>query len=254
MKTIVCADIHGNLTLLQNILAHSKFTDEDILVCAGDFCDIGLYTVAIQELLEKNNTVTLLGNHELAHLLGQSIQPYDYKLDSIPNLISGWRKKTLSGEWEIAYAVDDILVTHAGVSDFLAEKLHLQGLTSQQMAEKINKKFLEGLSINYDDPNQLELIGNKWFGYDDVFSPLWYRPLLYEKFGKISNPAPVRQIAGHTPNHCYDSFQIKWLEEMGFYLIDPYMGGRMSLPGYCKYALVEDGKISVVEYFEETSS
>jgi hypothetical protein len=246
MRYIVCADLHGNITLLTNILEHSKFTDEDILVCAGDFCDIGIYTQEVQEVLEENEAIILLGNHELAHLTGQSIMPYDYQLDSIPNLLTGWRNDTLQGIWKIAYAIDDILITHAGVSDFLCNKLHMQGLTAGQMADKLNTLFVQSISIGKDSP--LEFLSRQWFGYDDVFSPLWYRPLLYKKFGVESYPAPVRQIAGHTPIHCFNEEQQEYLNKVSFYIVDPYMGGRMHLPGYCKYALVEDGKIEVVEY------
>jgi len=254
MRTIVIADVHGQLNLLENVLKHSKYNqDKDKIIFAGDFCDIGDQTIEVQEWLECANAEIILGNHEIAHMFGHSIRPYDYRIDSEPGLVQEWRNKTLSGIWKLATAIetpsgDDILITHGGVSTLLEEKLMLRGLTAKQAADKINTRFLEDIRLEHDT----KLLGprNHWLIYNELLSPVWYRP--YTEWWCEGEPEDImpcsyRQIAGHTPRECYTKEQLEYLDKIEFILIDPYQGGRMNIPGYCLYAVVENNEVNIIE-------
>lgn len=255
MRYIVIADVHGNTQLLKNAVYHSDYdhTLGDKIIFAGDFCDIGDNTVECQKMLEDWGAEILLGNHEIAHMFGHSITPYDYRLDSVPGLVQKWINKSITGVWKIATAIevpsgDDIIITHAGVSEMLGDKLNLRGLTAKQAADRINQKFMDEIRFEFDT----KLLGprNHWLVYDELLSPVWYRPFEEWYYGSKPGaimPFPYRQIAGHTPMECYSKEQLEKLDKIGFTLIDPYQGGRMDLPNYCMYAIVEDGKVTRVE-------
>jgi hypothetical protein len=254
MRTIVIADVHGNLNLLRNALDHAKLSKEDRVIFAGDFCDIGYDTYDVQTALEDIGAEVLFGNHEIAHMFGHAIKPYDYKLDSILGLVEGWITKFLTREWKLATSIktskeyNDILVTHAGVSDLLGEKLVCEGLTAFQIAEKINDRFFSQIMLNHS--NLLLEPRDHYLVYNEFLSPVWWRPftrVLASDSIKGTMPFPVRQIAGHTPREHYDNEELRHLERMGFYLIDPYQGGRMNIPGYCMYAVVEDDEVNIIE-------
>ncbi len=74
MKILVVADVHGDFESLSNVLAELK-NDFDVLVCPGDFTDIGLslmgfsredmLQIMLDELLSCGKPVlTLPGNHD----------------------------------------------------------------------------------------------------------------------------------------------------------------------------------------------
>jgi serine/threonine protein phosphatase 1 len=64
-KTFVCADIHGHLEPLIELLNKVNFDDNDKLILLGDLCDRGPDTYELIEFLMKiKNLVLIKGNHD----------------------------------------------------------------------------------------------------------------------------------------------------------------------------------------------
>lgn len=64
--TYVISDIHGQMDALMKILDKIQFTEHDELYILGDVIDRGSQSLeCIQWIMEQDNVLTLLGNHEL---------------------------------------------------------------------------------------------------------------------------------------------------------------------------------------------
>ena len=73
MKVLVVSDVHANIAALNTIL--EKEADYDILCCAGDYTDYGIYpTEVIERFRNLKNAHLVYGNHDL-HV----INTYDSK-------------------------------------------------------------------------------------------------------------------------------------------------------------------------------
>ena len=76
MRTFVISDAHGYPELIQEALDHGGFRPgEDGFVYAGDLLDRGPDPQGCIDLVERYATEVLLGNHELAVLLGFIVYP-----------------------------------------------------------------------------------------------------------------------------------------------------------------------------------
>lgn len=243
MKTFVIADLHGNYRLLDNFLMFSGYSKyEDRLIHAGDFCDIGVNTAAVLGTLEMERAIILVGNHEFAHCYKYPITPYDYSLDKFA--ADYWMQRILNKDWGIAYAVDDILITHAGISQALWGFKQLEDNSVQDIAEFLNSVFWNSTSFN---GSYLELLSNKWLNYDQRYSPIWYRPFDTEFIEGdiwVNNPAPIKQVVGHTPLIYYPKETQQTLLDMNFIMVDPYSRDFHN-DDYCMWAEIEDGNISI---------
>lgn len=67
--------------------------------------------------------------------------------------------------------------------------------------------------------------------------PTWFRPRPYSSLLPMPN---LRQVVGHTP-------PVPHLEEAGFYMVDPCAWLGMDDPGRFRYAVIEDGEVTVRE-------
>lgn len=243
MKTYVITDLHGNYRLLDNFLKFSGYDREkDRLVCAGDFSDIGEHSVQVLATLEHERAIILVGNHEFAHCYKYPITPYNSELDKFA--ADYWMTRILNKDWGIAYEVDDVLITHAGVSEALWTLKYFEKGTLREIMDYLNASFWNSTSYN---GKYLELLGDRWLNYDDQYSPLWYRPFDTEfRDGDvfINAPAPIKQIVGHTPVEYYPTETQQQLLGMNFIMIDPY-SRHFHNQDYCKWAEIENGEISV---------
>lgn len=251
MKTYVVADIHGNYRLLDNFLKFSKYDKEkDRLICAGDFCDVGEHSIQVLATLEHERAIILVGNHEFAHCYKYSITPYNPELDSYA--ADYWMTRILNKDWGIAYEVENVLITHAGVSEALWKYKFFDTETYKVLAEVSPRKIMDYLNTTFWDSTSyngkyLELLGNWWLNYDDQYSPLWYRPFdsnFYNDDVHINAPAPIKQVVGHTPAEYYPRETQQLLLEMNFIMIDPY-SRHFHNSDYCKWAEIENGETSV---------
>ena len=260
MRYIVVSDLHGQIRLLENVLKHSNFDKEnDKLISLGDVCDIGNQTMQIHELLFEYGAIQLVGNHEIAHMTSMQIYPYDYSLD--PDYKKFIGLAIACNQMQLAYCVDNIVMTHAGLSKRLVQKgvtergsedstlkyMYESGtITAELICQKLNERLYNTVFI--DEELMLMNFTNDSL-FTDWFYPLWFRPYNSPDGGQASDVgfySGVRQIIGHTPVGSFTQKQQRLISESGVYLIDPYARENFNNPGYCKYAIIENGNITVV--------
>jgi hypothetical protein len=264
-RTIVASDLHGRLQLLENILYHSNFDEGvDTLVIAGDTCDIGLRTMAIHKRLsEIPGTIELVGNHEIAHMCSIDIQPYDKGLDPDYGKFIGIG--ITNGYFRLAHSIDNILITHAGLSHWYFtkgakswnlelgkhnESPSLQSLFGDPSAKQV-EEYLNDYLYNLVEVNEEFMMLNikpdpLWLNRD---MPLWFRP--YDMTEQDMFYSGFRQIAGHTPFVFFGKKKQKKILDSGATMIDPYNKKYWDEQYYCLYAVIEDGKITVVNSCED---
>lgn len=246
-RTIVLGDIHGQMRLLNNALSHANYNSEkDSLVIAGDWVDIGKESRQMWEELKKMDAILLIGNHELSHLVGQYIQPYDSSLD-YTNMFKEMAQMIINKEIGLAHAVGDVLITHAGVSEMLSKSTRVPILynvphTAEDISRVLNEYWYSVCSMATDGSNRLFLLeGSEWL-YNSQLSPLWYRA------NRHTLPLDIKQVVGHTPVESHCDFTLMNANKRNFTLIDPYNSAKFNLLGYSAYGLItefDDGTITV---------
>jgi predicted phosphodiesterase len=211
MRCIVISDCHGSPHLITNALRHSSYNPKsDRLIFAGDIVDIGFDAGKCIDILLKNNAELLWGNHDLAIILNKQISPQN-KFDSeIRNRII-----KISNLFKVAAMHDEVLITHAGLSQTFYDYYYRGG----DIVKWLN--------------NNISLKKELWQGD----SPLWYRPVTSNK------PEAMPQVAGHTPPG--------WIERSGFklndfYTVDPYCRENFG-PDRYRYAIIQDNKVQVID-------
>ena len=219
MKTIVCSDCHGRPELVSNVIEHSGYRKgRDRLIFAGDFLDIGFYPIKCLEVLLDANAELLWGNHDLAAYLRHPISPQsEYDSDVYERLCQE------ASRFDVSTIIEpDILVTHAG----MGKRFYNTYFNKNDSLEYINayiNSMLPGEQLN------------NYFWND--YSPIWYRPNYYD------NPVKsFRQIFGHTPPI--------WFVKSGLvghdiHSVDPWCQNGFECPDRFRYAVVEDGEITI---------
>lgn len=238
-RTIVVSDLHGRLAPLEAALAHASFKPgEDGLVVAGDLIDVGPDDTLSRA--EQLGATILAGNHEVAAALGLHITPqHKASLERGPE----FAERMIEGDWPLAVAVDDWLITHAGLSSTFSDVMQLAGGDVRVFAAELNERFvnemraaISDVPLTWDDLERYRIIGGS-------VGPLWFRP-----YGPESLLWGLRQVVGHTAPEMYDLEQKQQFERAEYLLVDPggHGGGRIVAPLY-RYAIIEDGKARVVD-------
>lgn len=224
MRYIVCSDMHGNLSRLEAILEHSKFSKMDVLIHAGDCCDIGPKTHEVMGVFEKHNSIVLVGNHEIAHLFQHQITPYDKILD-YGDFNCIWNNWILEKKVRFIIEIEGVIISHAGISKSLYSSVYPYG---ENWVNLLN-----------DDMRYSYMKGQRYghLFYDDVLSPLWFRPYDYD------DPAKVVQMFGHTPYQSLNGFA---KTNKMLFPIDGY-----DPSGTVAYGVIEDGKAEVIKFAPE---
>lgn len=221
-KIIVVGDVHGRSDW-EKVL--EKEPDFDKFVFIGDYFDsFNIHSEKIYENFRKilnfkltnlEKVVLLCGNHD-----------YHY-LEFTPDRYSGWQAPTALALNNIiekaisdglilgAYSHEDILFTHAGLSDEWS-KAH-----GVKFAEEINKSLMEKPEIFEFFRGDYSHCGNHV-----LQSPIWVRPDALMS----SLPTGLRQVVGHTTSD-------KILERNGVWFIDA--------PESKEYLSIEDGIINI---------
>ena len=234
MRTFVISDAHGYPELIQNALDHGGFRPGvDAFVYAGDLLDRGTDAEGCIALVEEYATEVLLGNHDVAALLGFFVYPQD---PGAPRFRSLFIDRVLNAEpdhaWKAATCVDGMLITHAGLSSayerVFEEECHgdpvcLAGYLNQALLDAVRRELETG---EYDEQG---ILGDG--------GPTWFRP---PPHGDLHPLSGIRQVVGHTP-------PLPELEELGFYMVDPCAFLGMEDPGRFRYAVIEDGRVRVEE-------
>lgn len=209
MKTIVLADCHGQPWLLENALRHADTYDR--VIFAGDFLDIGDFPDDCEEILSDVGAEMMWGNHEQAILLNKRIRPQsEVSFEWYGYLIGRYEHRG----WKAAIAVEDVLITHAGVCE---DYQRIYGFCDsiEHFAEELDNRFHADAASWWNDN-----------------SPMWYRPQF--------SPAPMHiiQVCGHTPAERVPSFD-------NFYIVDPF--ARDFNKKTYKYAVIENGAVHIEE-------
>lgn len=236
MRTFVISDAHGFPDLILSALAHGGFRPgEDALIYAGDLVDRGPDAGACIDIVERSAAEVLLGNHDVALLLRLPVLPQDpanarFRLLFADRTI---RNAAAPGAWKLAACVDDVLITHAGVSQEYLGFLHgdCEGdlaLFADRLNELFTEEVLECVEGGARRWPSIGILGSQ--------GPLWYRPGAWG----IPPPLPCAQVAGHTP-------PLEGMAERRFYMIDPGTAWGAPEPGFYRYAVIEGGVVTVEE-------
>ncbi len=239
MRTIVFSDVHGEPSIIRGVVEHSGYRPgSDRLIFAGDAIEVGSDSWGCLELLDELDIEFLVGNHEYAAWEGcpielDSLNRLDVRVQSVVT------RHIDAGDWMLAAHADGVLITHAGVGNGFAADLESAGGDVGLLADALNAEFAGAVAMGP---------GVAVEGVIQEDGPLWFRP--------GSRPPPlsgVAQVAGHTPPEimrCHDPARA-WAAR-GLYLIDPFVRRwlarlRYGAPVPVRYAVIEDGEVSVIE-------
>lgn len=167
MRIAVIADIHGNLPALRAVLADIKQRGVDRLIINGDLVNRGPDSVAVmQELLARENTTFLLGNHEDLLRLWQ---------ERSPNLPPEW----FTDPFWASTAWNAEAVSQAGLLDVpqawpLSEVLRVGDLPPILLAHGTPDNYREGLSDRMTEERLREVAG----GHAVVVGSHIHRPVI----------------------------------------------------------------------------
>lgn len=73
MKIAVISDIHSNIHALEAVLKNIKDKSVDLIVCTGDLVGYHPYPNEVIKIIEENNILTTLGNHDLNAIRGNVV-------------------------------------------------------------------------------------------------------------------------------------------------------------------------------------
>jgi hypothetical protein len=212
MKTIIFSDCHGRPDLITNVLEHTKSWDRAIF--SGDILDIGFHPLECMDALLENDIELLWGNHDLAPKLSQRISPITAYDNEVYEKLNSITSKFSISTWQ-----DDILISHAGLSQFFYDNYFNEDITTvKEISDYLNSMSLK------------EMWGDQ--------TPLWFRPTKW-----YAPKAGLKQVVGHTPP--------SWLAYVGteypnYHTVDPYCKVGFG-PDRYRYAVIEDGVITVID-------
>ena len=243
MKTLILGDTHGRSNWKQVLEAHP---DAGRVVFMGDYFDS--FDISGVEQLHNFNeiirfkeetdkeVVMLIGNHDHHYLdVGETYSGYKaaHKWDFNDAL-----KKNMH-HLQIAYLLDDVLFTHAGVSPIWMEDTFGGNVwTRETIVVDLNEMYrVKPRMFNFSH------LGWDPSGDSVEQGPLWIRPRSLMKSNKGDNGLKKHfiQVVGHTQViNIFDSFTA-CEKAMGgrYYLVDAMENG-----GYVVY---EDGELKPMQ-------
>jgi hypothetical protein len=239
MRTFVIADAHAHPEIIRGALAHGEFApDRDRLIFAGDFLDRGSDPQGCLELIERDASEILVGNHDLAVLLDVPVLPQEPQSPVYrPLLIERVLHRDPKHAWKAVVSVEGVLVSHAGISASY-ERVFRETCQGEPefFAEYLNDEFREAVRRRIESGEEdWDTEGSRIFG---DYGPFWFRPPPFSHARPLSGAV---QVAGHSP-------PIEELAEEGFYMVDPSVwlaewGESLRF----RYAVIEDGRVRVQE-------
>jgi len=243
MKTLILGDTHGRSNWKQVLEAHPDFGR---VVFMGDYFD-SFDLSGVEQLHNFNEiirfkeetdkeVIMLIGNHDHHYLdVGETYSGYKaaHKWDFQDAL-----KKNMH-HLQIAYKLDDVLFTHAGVSPiWMDDTFGYTGWTRETMVADLNELYRV-------KPHRFNFSHKGWDPSGDSVEqgPIWIRPRSLMKSNKGDDGLKKRfiQVVGHTQvNNIFDSFTASEKAMGGrYYLVDAMEEG-----GYVVY---EDGELKPMQ-------
>jgi hypothetical protein len=202
---IVIGDIHGDVSKAQTFLAYKP---NEVHIALGDLVDsrskVGFDSeLECLDLLLASDAVLLWGNHDLAYLPERPWRCFG----SFDGFAFRERYQSARNRFLAAYAADDWLCTHAGVSPKLAILMPAWVISggAEAIAGWLNLEFIKHLQISITDVAS----GEQRFGFGPIFNVPVCRGgaheyggiFWFDAEGEQSQPSPSagRQIFGHSP-------------------------------------------------------
>jgi len=243
MKTLILGDTHGRSNWKDVLAAHP---DAARVVFMGDYLD-SFNISGVEQLYNFNEiirfkeetdkeVIMLLGNHDHHYLdVGETYSGYKaaHKWDFNDAL-----KKNMH-HLQIAYLLDDVLFTHAGVSPiWMDDTFGYTGWTRETLVADLNELYKA-------KPTLFNFSHLGWDPSGDSVEqgPMWIRPRSLMKSNKGDNGLKkhFRQVVGHTQvKNIFDSF-VASEKAMGsrYYLVDAMEEGG--------YVIYEDGELKPMQ-------
>lgn len=237
MRTIVFSDVHGEPAVIRRVVEHSAYRPGvDRLIFAGDAVEVGRDSWGCLELLDELDVEFLIGNHDYSVWDGTPIE--DECLDL--HVHAAITRRIDAGQWLLAASADGVLITHAGVSQAFAANLGAgaEG-DAEVLAAALNVGFAAAVQMG-PGRSTSNVVGEG--------GPLWYRPSAHAR--PLTSPV---QVAGHTPPEILAGGNPAHVwAAAGLHLIDPFVRRWGQARGYAqpvpmRYAVIEDGRVSVIE-------
>ena len=196
MKILAIGDIHGRNCWKQII--QKELDNVDKIVFIGDYFDSFNVQIIDQinnflDILQfkKDNTdkvITLTGNHELHYFKYMRNKYSGYKVATEIQVADLLEEEVRNNNLQIAYKVNDILFTHAGVTKTWCNQNNIN-YDHVQIDKEINQLFK--YRKEYFDIH----IPTNGFGDEIHQGPLWVRPK-----SLTEDATPHLHIIGHTHN------------------------------------------------------
>lgn len=226
MRIVVLGDTHGHDTWRS--IADKETFDKIILL--GDYLDS--YTLQSEVIAENlkniiafkrelgDKCVLIYGNHDHSYFNGERCSGYNWhgRISYMPLL----NELHNDGLWKIVHIEDDIIFSHAGVSDYWMRKV-----CEVDKPQDITFENIMATNAGLDLLDWNCLTGYDGYGDTISQSPIWIRPHSLLK----SRVEGYRQVVGHT--HLKSPTEID-----GIYFND-------MMPTH--YVVVDDGVISFKE-------
>lgn len=246
MKTLLVGDLHLKAEIILPMVEQKvKELGVKRVVLLGDYTDayeqeknVNLYMNELDYLLVwklKMNVfgvevINLLGNHDVSYL---TITPSDYSLRSADGFLAVGQK-LLKLKLQIAFQLDDYLVSHAGYTqDFDVKDWHFTGIT---------KDLIDSLDDLEDH------VGDARGGQYRLGSPLWAD--FTNELSSWPNLKYHKQIVGHTPQKQISTVHKDEVELVGidtFNVIPIESQPYFEATGSGEILLYEDGTLTRIQ-------
>jgi len=231
MKTLIIGDIHGRSNWKDILVAHP---DAERVIFMGDYFDSfdisgaeQLYNfneiICFKEETDKE-VIMLVGNHDHHYMdIGETYSGYQAAMQWDFN---DTLKKNMN-HLQVAYLLDDVLFTHAGVSPVWMD-ITFDKWSRDTLVEQLNELYqVRPTLFNFSH------LGWDPSGDSIEQGPMWIRPrsLMSSNKGDDGLKNHFRQVVGHTQvNNIFDSFKATE-KAMGsrYYLVDAMDSGGYAI-------------------------
>jgi len=241
---MIISDIHGDIKKAKAFLAYKPEAEHVIL---GDLMDSRDRQITLKdelaclELILASDAVLIWGNHDLAYTILRPWRDFTRFVGMLPSsMVEQYKDRSdylrrcyedMSGNlltthiftdliqshadrFKAAYAVDDWLCTHAGLSKAVTTDLPDMPIgsgDSEEIARFLNEEFLRESKIQRKSADPLvggAQLGEDYFGVGPLFARDWTRSgddayggiFWYDHQHELPKPDPrVKQIFGHAP-------------------------------------------------------
>jgi len=169
LMAVISSDFHGNTAKLHRFL---EYKPDELHIFAGDAVDSWdepkENQLKVLTTLIESSCILIYGNHELSYHRTKHMQ------------CSGWHK--FGGEhfsplldddrWLAAYAVDDYLITHAGLSECQATKARSAKTAAKYLNDTFKASYRKLFDVGYARGGNRASGGVFWFDYRYDYVPL----------------------------------------------------------------------------------